>query len=128
TRQQPTKNGNFASRGLLRDRKSFEIFAVIARRFKGLGQHTRPSSRVAVELAVRATLRAVANIMPRGRLRLATSPSCTGSAPTPNTIGMLVVAALAARVGTSPAVTITATRRADWNSAPVGHMLAVPRG
>src|SRR5262249_36512766 len=47
--------------------------------------------------------------LPPGRLRLATSPSCTGLAPTPNTIGMLLVAALATRVGTSPGETITAT-------------------
>src|SRR6516162_9566569 len=35
--------------------------------------------------------------LPPGRLRLATSPSCTGLAATLNTIGMLVVATLAAR-------------------------------
>jgi hypothetical protein len=34
--------------------------------------------------------------LPPGRLRLATRPSCTGSAPPINTIGMLAVAALAA--------------------------------
>src|SRR6516165_4965932 len=34
--------------------------------------------------------------LPPGRLRLATSPNCTGSLAIPNTIGMLVVAALTA--------------------------------
>src|SRR5262245_49814355 len=48
--------------------------------------------------------------LPPGRLRLATSPSSTGSTPTANTIGMLVVAALAARVYGNPGGTITATR------------------
>jgi hypothetical protein len=48
--------------------------------------------------------------LPPGRLRLATSPSCTGSVATLNTIGMLVVAALAARAVSTPAATITATR------------------
>ena len=47
--------------------------------------------------------------LPPGRLRVATSPNCTGSLATPNTIGILVVAALAARVDTIPAETITAT-------------------
>jgi hypothetical protein len=35
--------------------------------------------------------------LPPGRFRLATSPICTGSAPIPNTIGMVAVAAFAAR-------------------------------
>src|SRR5262249_28717353 len=46
--------------------------------------------------------------LPPGRLRLATSPDRTGSAPTPNTIGMLIVAAVAARAGSNPGTTITA--------------------
>src|SRR5262249_37170610 len=47
--------------------------------------------------------------LPPGRLRLVTSPSCTGSAAAMDTIGMLVVAAFAARVGITPAATITVT-------------------
>jgi hypothetical protein len=44
--------------------------------------------------------------------RLATSPSATGSSATPNTIGMVEVAALAASVaGLLPGVAITATWR-----------------
>jgi hypothetical protein len=37
--------------------------------------------------------------LPLGRLRLATRPTCAGSAPTANRIGKLVVAAFAGRVG-----------------------------
>lgn len=48
--------------------------------------------------------------LPPGRLRLATSPAATGSAPVANTIGMVDVAAWAARVaGMLAGVTITAT-------------------
>jgi hypothetical protein len=44
---------------------------------------------------------------------LATSPNLTGSSPTLNTVGIVVVAALAASAATLPAgVTIAATRRA----------------
>jgi hypothetical protein len=51
-------------------------------------------------------------ILPPGRLRLATRPAWTGSAPITNTIGMVVVAAFAASAAaTPPGVTITATRR-----------------
>ena len=48
--------------------------------------------------------------LPPGRLRLATRPSFTGSKPTRNTIGMVVVAALAATAA-GPFATITLTRR-----------------
>ena len=48
--------------------------------------------------------------LPPGRLRLATSPVWDGSLPTLNTIGIVVVAALAMAAGASPPpVTITAT-------------------
>ena len=46
--------------------------------------------------------------LPPGRFRLATRPSLTGSKPTKNTIGMAVVAALAAMVA-GPFATITVT-------------------
>jgi hypothetical protein len=50
--------------------------------------------------------------LPPGCARLATSPTLTGSLPTLNTIGIVVVAALAASEGLSPPeVTITATWR-----------------
>ena len=48
--------------------------------------------------------------LPPGRFRLATRPSLTGSKPTTNTIGMVVVAALAATAA-GPFATITLTRR-----------------
>jgi hypothetical protein len=51
-------------------------------------------------------------MLPPGRLRLAARPSWTGSKPTPNTIGMLAVAARAARAaGVLPGAAMTATRR-----------------
>src|SRR5262249_48371069 len=50
--------------------------------------------------------------LPPGRARLATRPNLTGSSPTPNTIGIVEVAALAAsEAGLLPGVAITATRR-----------------
>src|SRR5262249_41482221 len=56
--------------------------------------------------------------LPPGRARLATRPSLTGSSPTPKTIGIVVVAVLAAsEAGLLPGVAITATRTAD----KVGH-------
>src|SRR5262245_14249051 len=49
--------------------------------------------------------------LPPGRARLATRPNLTGSSPTPKTIGIVVVAALAAwAVAVWPGVAITATR------------------
>ena len=50
--------------------------------------------------------------LPPGRARLATRPNLTGSSPTPKTIGIVVVAALAASAAMLQAgVAITATRR-----------------
>ena len=48
---------------------------------------------------------------PLGRARLATRPSLTGSSPTPNTIGIVSVAALAATASSMVGAAITATRR-----------------
>ena len=48
---------------------------------------------------------------PPGRLRLATIPTSTGSAPITKTIGTVVLAAFAARVAGVAPVTITATLR-----------------
>ena len=47
--------------------------------------------------------------LPPGRARLATSPSATGSAAVEKTIGIVVVAALAASADCVPAAAITAT-------------------
>jgi hypothetical protein len=61
---------------------------------------------------------------PPGRLRLATSPTFTGSAPPVNTMGMVVVAALAASAGALPPVaTITATRRAGHRPHSFDHLV-----
>ena len=49
--------------------------------------------------------------LPPGRARLATRPSLTGSSPTPNTIGIVAVAALAAIASDTVIASITATRR-----------------
>src|SRR5262245_7950864 len=59
--------------------------------------------------------------LPPGRLRLATRPRSTGSPPVRKTIGMVVVAALAANVAAGvPGLTITATRRRTRSSANPG--------
>src|SRR6266545_5058554 len=47
--------------------------------------------------------------LPPGRFRLATSPDPTGSLPTMNTTGVVVVAALAARAAETPLTAITLT-------------------
>ncbi len=48
-------------------------------------------------------------MLPPGRLRLATSPSLTGSPPVANTTGNVVVAALAAIAAAVSVAAITAT-------------------
>src|SRR5262245_8769915 len=59
--------------------------------------------------------------VPPGRARLATRPSLTGSSPTPKTIGIVVVAALAASAAALPAgVAITATRRRARSAISAG--------
>ncbi len=60
--------------------------------------------------------------LPPGRLRLATSPVPTGSTPLLNTIGIVAVAALAARGETLPPVAaITATWRRTSSAARAGN-------
>lgn len=59
---------------------------------------------------------------PAGRLKLVTRPSLTGSPPYANTIGIVVVAAFAARAGTGePVVKITETRLFTSSAARVGN-------
>jgi hypothetical protein len=61
-------------------------------------------------------------ILPPGRLRLATSPTSTGSAPIVKTIGIAVVAAFAASAdGIPPVVTITAACRRTRSAAIAGN-------
>jgi hypothetical protein len=55
-----------------------------------------------------------------GRLRLATRPNATGSPPVPKTMGMVVVAAFAAKAAGVPLATITATRRRTRSAASAG--------
>jgi hypothetical protein len=61
-------------------------------------------------------------MFPPGRLRLATKPAPTGSPPNVKTIGIVVVAALAAKIELPPPVAaITATLRAIRSAASAGN-------
>ena len=82
-------------------------------------RHTPPGSRIEVASAAEAIVSRFPSsdgprmltpvAFPPGRLRLATSPSLTGSPPRSNTIGMDAVAALAASAdGSPPSATRTA--------------------
>jgi hypothetical protein len=63
--------------------------------------------------------------LPPGRLRLATRPIFTGSVPAVNTIGIVVVAALAASAEAVPPVAaITAILRRTSSAASTGSRLA----
>jgi hypothetical protein len=55
--------------------------------------------------------------LPPGRLKLATRPYRTGSLPVLKTIGMVAVAALAARAAESPVAAMTVTRRPTRSAA-----------
>jgi hypothetical protein len=59
--------------------------------------------------------------LPFGRAKLSTSPTLTGSSATPNTIGIVEVAAFAASAaGMPPIATITATWRSTRSAAIAG--------
>jgi hypothetical protein len=58
---------------------------------------------------------------PFGLPRLATSPSFTGSPPVLNTIGIVAVAALAARAAVMPLATSTVTGRPTSSAASAGN-------
>ncbi|MGA7534941.1 MAG: hypothetical protein WBW27_23975 [Pseudolabrys sp.] len=60
-------------------------------------------------------------MLPPGRERLATKPSCTGSLLTRKTIGIVVVAALAANEDGGPEATIAATGRRTKSTASDGN-------
>jgi hypothetical protein len=65
--------------------------------------------------------------LPPGRAKLLTSPSAIGSPTTPNTIGTVVVACLAARAATvPPAVRMTSTLRATSSAARTGSRSIFP--
>jgi len=63
--------------------------------------------------------------LPPGRLRLATQPSCTGSRLVVNTMGIVVVAALAGNSAT-PFGAITSTLRRTKSAASAGKRLYCP--
>jgi hypothetical protein len=66
-------------------------------------------------------------MLPPGRLRLATSPSATGSPPMVKTMGSVVVARLAASAAGSPPVdAITATWRCTRSAASAGNRSSRP--
>ena len=58
--------------------------------------------------------------LPPGRLKLATSPAWTGSAPVRKTIGIVAVAVLAANAEAFPLVAITVTWRRTRSAASAG--------
>ena len=90
----------------------------------GASSCSRPK-RFAVT-SVRRTLIPVA--LPPGRARVETRPSLTGSSPTPNTIGIVVVAALAAiAVWVPPGVAITVTRQLTMSAISAGKRSYWPR-
>src|SRR5262249_43475255 len=86
---------------------------------EALGSLSRSSSR---RFAVNSVLRRLMPVrLPPGRARLATRPCLTGSSDTPNTMGIVVVAPLAASAVAKPAaVTITATCRRTSSAARSG--------
>src|SRR5262245_29572660 len=73
-----------------------------------VGSNSRRSSS---RFAANSVLKKLTPVrLPPGRARLATRPSLAGSSPTRNTIGIVVVAALAAKAaGRPPIAAITAT-------------------
>jgi hypothetical protein len=80
------------------------------------------SRRSSMRFAVTSELKTLTPVrLPPGRDRLGTKPSRTGSSPVGKTMGIIVVAALAARVDGVPAVAITATPRRTKSVASPGN-------
>ncbi len=96
---------------------SFGLKSAAKRAAPGSSSCSSPSRLVPV-----STLMALIPVtLPPGRLRLATRPSWTGSPPVRKTIGIVVVAALAASTDADvPGVTMTATRRRTRSAANSG--------
>ena len=65
-------------------------------------------------------------MFPPGRARLATNPLPTGSLSNAMTIGIVVVASLAARVAVGPPVTMTSTLRRTNSAASSGRRSSFP--
>jgi hypothetical protein len=59
--------------------------------------------------------------LPPGRLKLATRPAATGSTPTTNTMGIVVVTALAASAAGGPCAKIRSTGRLTSSAASAGN-------
>ena len=79
------------------------------------------SKRLSCLPASSAVRKVIPVTVPPGRLRLVTRPYCTGSSATAKTIGIVEVAAFAARVAYGePVVTITATLRSTRSAASRG--------
>ena len=86
---------------------------------EALGTKAFKSSKRFLPRSVVKTLIPVA--LPPGRLKLGTSPNATGSAPTMNTTGMVLVVDVAASALTFPPVAaITFTRRDTKSEASSG--------
>jgi hypothetical protein len=81
-------------------------------------EHPKNPSRSAANSTVKKLIPVK---LPPGRARLTTRPSLTGSSPTSKTIGIVVVAALAANAELLPSTAaITATRRRTNSAASAG--------
>ena len=85
---------------------------------RAAGINSRTSS---TRLGATSTFNCVAPVtLPPGRLRLATSPSCTGSPSVANTIGIAPVAALAASAPGVVVAASTLTCRCTRSASSVG--------
>jgi hypothetical protein len=91
----------------------------------GLSSSTRISpSRLAARFGL---MKKMPVALPLGWLKLETRPSATGSVATPNTIGMVEVAAFAARAAwVDPGAAITVTFRAIRSAASSGSRSSLP--
>src|SRR5262249_7861233 len=79
------------------------------------------SCRIPSSLATNGTtVKTTPVILPPGRLRLATKPTLTGSAPMTNIMGVVAVTALLACAASVPAPTIAATCRRTRSAAGLG--------
>ena len=121
---------------------TFNSRAAASRRFNcesvvGLVGLTRTATRRAVDITStsnwsRFGLRSTFNeatpvILPAGWVRFSTKPSATGSPPISKTIGIEVVAALAASAaGAPPGATMTSTRRLTSSAASAVRRLCWP--
>ena len=113
---------------------SFSVFDVVSADVASAGL-TSTAKRVAfgrsscmspsLLASISLTKKLIPVALPPGCARLATMPSATGSSPTPNTIGIVAVAAFAAiEAGVLPGVAITAARRPIISASTAGNSMA----